>query len=419
MRIKNRIYLDYAATTPIDLEVERSMNPFFSKIFGNPGSIHRFGQEASAAVFEARQKIAKSIGAKYNEIVFTGSATEANNLALRGTVKSLILNLSQLKIKDQRLRIIISAIEHESILETASDLEKEGVEIIYIPVSKEGIVNIKKIKEALNDRTVLVSIMYANNEIGTIQPISKIYNLIKDFRDSRFKIQDSGFSNIYPLFHTDAVQAFQFLNCNINDLGVDLMTLSAHKIYGPKGIGALYVRQIKDLRFKIQDKKFMNHESIFLNPIITGGGQEWGLRSGTENVLYIVGFGAAVQITDSLKFKEFKRLKSLRDYFWSELKKFFPKAQLNGSVADRLPNNLNIYFPGSSAQDRCIELDLLGIAVSPGVACSVRSAKPSYTIEALGFSKDRVSSSLRFSFGRYTTRGEINRGLKLIKELGN
>src|SRR3989344_3791452 len=257
------IYLDYAASTPVDPRVAAAMSPYFTNIFANPNSLHHFGQEASRAVFVSRQTIARSLGADYRDIIFTGSATEANNLALRGSIKRIMNNAmpagrQELRIK--KPRIITTAIEHESVLETCRDLEKEGVEVIYIPVNKEGIVDLKKLKSALNDRTVLVSVMYANNEIGTIQPIDKISEIIRHFRESRIKNQesrkaDSKFkipacrqawhNSLFPLFHTDAVQAFQYLDCNVKNLGVDLMTLSAHKIYRPKGIGALYVRNSK------------------------------------------------------------------------------------------------------------------------------------------------------------------------------
>ena len=468
-----RIYFDYAATTPVDPVVERAMRPYWGQVFGNPGSVHQFGQEASATVFEARQKVAKAIGADYKEIIFTGSATEANNLALRGVIKKILeLRITDYELNKNKIRnpqsvifnprIIISQIEHESVLETAKDLENQGlVEVVYIPVSKEGIVNVKKIKEALNERTVLVSVMYVNNEIGTIQPIFEVSKIIQDFKseirnpksETNSKSKNPKIKNVlnlsnsnldivsdfvlrasnFPLFHIDAVQALQFLNCNVNDLGVDLMTLSAHKIYGPKGIGALYIKN-QELRIRNQEfqkKRIKNNllipNSKFLIPVTTGGGQEFGFRSGTENVPYIVGFGKAVELLGEFSAQGGsasggKRLSGLRDYFWKNFKKIFPKAELNGGVNDNLfnynlPNILNIYIPGSSAHDRCIELDLLGIAVSPGVACSARSSKPSYVIEALGLGGDRASSSLRFSFGRYTTRGEMDRALKTISKL--
>lgn len=361
-----QIYLDYAASTPVDHRVQAAMLPYFNKIFANPHSLHQFGQEASRGVFNARQTIAKSIGADYQQIVFTGSATEANNLAIRGAVKRI-----------KKPRIITTMIEHESILETCRDLERDGAEVIYLPVSRDGLVDLKKLEAALNDRTILVSVMHANNEIGVIQPIAEIAKIIKNFRNGR----------IYPLFHTDAVQSFQYLDCNIDKLGVDLMTISAHKIYGPKGIGLLYIGR-PDL----------------LN----------GVRMGTPNVPYIVGFAKAVEIADQLRLKEAKRVGGLRDYFWRELKKKLPELERNGSIESILPNNLNIYFPGQSAQDLLIKLDLAGIATSPGAACATRVSKTSYVLEALGFSEKRAGGSLRFSLGRQTTKKDLDCAIKTI-----
>ncbi|MEK9186546.1 MAG: cysteine desulfurase family protein [Patescibacteria group bacterium] len=402
-----RIYLDYAASTPVDKRVKAAMDPYFSDVYGNAGSVHQFGQEASAAIFKARRTIAETVGAKYDEVIFTGSATEANNLALRGIIKNLTL-----KIKSPR--IIISAFEHASVLETCRDLEKEGVEIIYIPVSRAGLVDLKKIKAALNDQTVLVSIMYANNEVGTTQPIFEISKIIKDFKNR----QAQGF---YPVFHTDAVQAFQYLDCNVDRLGVDLMTLSAHKIYGPKGIGALYVRKVFNATSDHRQGGAGHRQGgarLNISPIITGGEQEpHGLWSGTPNTPSIVGFGKAVEINEVIKEKEAKRVLTLRDYCWKKIKKVFPSAQLNGDAKNRLPNNLNIYFPGQEAHELVIRLDLAGVAVSSGVACSARIVKPSATLTAMGLPKSRALESLRISLGRQTTKKEIDYFVKTL-ELG-
>lgn len=445
-----KIYFDYAATTPMAPEVISAMRPYFKEKFGNPGSLHYFGQEAMAAVDVSRETIAKTIGANFNEIIFTGSATEANNLTLRGVVKNFNNALatapqnqnnffpakkfsspsarhpayggnqaaapagcssgqSAIAQNFSPLRIIISAIEHESILETARALEKEGVEIIYLPVDKQGFIDLKKLKESLNEQTILVSVMYANNEIGTIQPIQEISKIINDFKEKRN----------YPLFHTDAVQAFQFLNCppplidttssEINSSlkikqgwGIDLMTLSAHKIYGPKGIGALYAA---------------NRIQPLITPIITGGGQEFGLRSGTENVPAIAGFAKAAELIVKNRAEETKRVGDLTDYFWQEIKKIEPKAEINGVSSNqlRLPNILNICFSGQNAQDLLIKLDINGVAVSSGSACSAKMLKPSYVLKAIGLPDNKIKNSVRFSFGKFTTKKEIIEALKIIK----
>ncbi len=382
----DRIYLDYAASTPVDPEVLRAILPYFAEKFGNPGSLHSFGQEAMAAVDISRETIAKAIRADFREIIFTGSATEANNLALRGSIKSVMRHGSSVTSP----RIIVSAVEHESILETARDLEKEGVEVVYVPVSRSGIVDLEKLKSSLNERTLFISVMYAQNEIGTIQPIAEIARIIREFRGK----------NPYPLFHTDAVQAFQFFDCDAKKIGVDMMTLSAHKIYGPKGIGALYVRNGADI-----------------TPLITGGGQEFGLRSGTENVPLIVGFAKAVEIVSSVRRQASRRTGELRDYFWDELKKIYPRAEINGSEKsfERLPNILNVYFPEYFAEDLLAKFDLAGLAVSAGSACRSRAVGSSYVIEALGYSKDRAKRSIRFSFGRPTKKEEINGALRIMR----
>ncbi len=336
-------------------------------------------------------------------------------------------------------RLIVSAIEHESILETARDLEREGIEVIYLPVSRAGLVDLGKLKESLNERTVLVSVMYANNEIGSIQPISEIAKIIEKFRDankSRIHSNDAnGFSRHshelalssrrLPLFHTDAVQALQYLDLSVSKLEADLITLSAHKIYGPKGIGALYVRQHQRITNQSRMNQFVNSGKIrysLMKPIITGGGQEDGLRSGTENVPYIVGFAKAVELAVKVREKEAVRVKKLRDYFWLGIKRIYPPAQINAddkqiNADKRLPNNLNLYFPRQNANEFLIKLDLAGVAASSGSACSSRAAEPSHVLKAIGLSDERRKSSIRFTLGRPTTRQEIDTALKVIKNL--
>ena len=380
-----RIYLDYAATTPVDPEVLTAMQPYFSERFGNPGSLHSFGQEAITAVDRSRETIARALGVDFRNIIFTGSATEANNLALRGVVDQFR------NVKKKAPRIIISAIEHESILETAKDLERDGIDVVYIPVDAMGIVDEKKIKESLTLDTAIVSIMYAQNEIGTVTPIGKIGAMI---RASRGK-------ELYPIFHTDAVQAFQFLPCVPRELNVDLMTLSAHKIYGPKGVGALYIK---------------DRELVY--PMTTGGGQEFGLRSGTENVPSIVGFVKAVEQTQAVREKESMRISGLRDRLWQGIKENFPKVEMNGleKGGQKLPNLLNIYFPGHGAEQMLVKFDQRGLAASSGSACRSRALQSSYVLEALGHSKERARSSIRFSLGRPTSAKDIESAIRIIKE---
>src|SRR3989344_1286944 len=403
---EGRIYLDYAASTPVDKDVAEAMKPYFTENFGNPGSTHYFGQKAQAAIDNSREVVAKSIGAKFNEVIFTGSATEANNLALRGVLKAASV---------PRPRVIVSVMKQSSVLDAAKFLAasfqeaslapkrrgKEGVEVIYLPVCKEGFVDIESLKKRLTKNTVLVSVIYASNEIGAIQPINAIGKIIKDFRGN----------NIYPLFHTDAVQAFQFLGCDVNRLGIDSMTLSSQKIYGPKGVGALSIRGLEVREVNKPTK---------LQPIITGGGQEYWLRSGTENVPAIVGFGKAVELIQKNKNKEAKRIKGLRDYFWRKLRAAKPELELNGpSISSplRLPNNLSIYFPGVNSQDLLIKFDLNGVSLSAGSACSARSTKASHVIEALNMGEDRARSSLRVSLGRPTNKKDIDTALKLVINL--
>ena len=403
------LYFDHAASTPVDPEVFRAMEPYFLEKFGNPGSVHAFGQEAIAAVDRSREALARAVGlpaaSGFRQMIFTGSATEANNLAVRGALLAARAGFARGEsegAKQGRPRLIVSAIEHESILETARAAEQMGIDVVYVPVGRDGVVDEKKIKENLDERTVLVSIQYANNEIGVIQPITRIAETVRAFRAPR-----AALAIPYPLFHTDAVQAFQFLDCDVTKLGVDLMTLSAHKIYGPKGVGALYARDLK-----------------FLKPVIHGGGQEFGLRSGTENVPAIVGFAKAAELALAAREKESKRLEALRDRLWEGIKKIVPDAEKNPAVESAvrsaqtsgaqtrpLPNLLNVYFPGHAAQDLLTRLDLEGLAASSGSACRSRALEPSYVIEALGYPNERARSSIRLSLGRPTTEKDIDGAL--------
>ncbi len=387
-----RIYFDYAAATPVDPRVLRAMAPFWQKIYGNPSSLHWHGQQASAALFEARRSIAASLGCAYTELVCTASATEANNLILQGIARAYIDN------RKEKPKVIISALEHESITETCQRLKEMGAEIVVLPVNQAGIVNPESLAQLLDSRTALVSVMTANNEIGTTQPIKDIAQKIQNFRTTQ--------KSLYPLFHTDAAQAFNYISCRVEELGVDALTLSGQKIYGPKGVGILYVRRLPEL---LKQK--------MIQPLTIGGGQEDGLRSGTENLPAIVGCAEAMRRADQLRGKESKRLQELQDYFLKTIKKVFPRAEINGARTPRLPNNINLYLPGIASQDCLIALDLAGYAVSAGAACSARAAEPSKVIQALGYSQERASQSIRITFGRQTTRGHVQKLLQAIARI--
>ncbi len=394
-----RLYFDFAAGTPVDPVALRAMQPYFGEQFGNPGSLHSYGQEAVNALDRARETLAAAIGCNFREIVFTASATEANNLAIIGTLKKFREEHPEIA----RPRIIISAIEHESVMETVhalGDDQRENVEVITLPVDKEGYVDPQQLVGLVDASTVLVSVMYGNNEIGTAEPVAKIVHIVAALRSE---------GRTFAKAHTDAAQVFQFMPCSVGDLGVDLMTLSAQKIYGPKGAGLLYVRNLDTPR------------TMPLTPLIYGGGQEYGLRSGTENVPAIVGFAKAVELAVKYREKEAARLQKLKEYCWAQIKKTFPKTQVNGPrphlsghVSKILPHILNIYLPGHDAQDVITAFDLQSIAVSAGSACSARSLEPSPVIEALGYSKERARQSIRVSFGRSTTKGKI---IQLVKAL--
>ena len=381
MKRKN-IYLDYAATTPLDPKVLEAMLPYLKEEYGNPSSIHSLGQRALLAIDKAREEVAEFLNCQAEEIIFTGSATEANNLAIKGVIQNL-----KSEIGNAKPHIITSQIEHHAILEPCHQLEKKGLaEVTYLPVNKEGIVSVSEVKKAIKKNTVLISIMYANNEIGTVQPIAEIGKLLKSIK-----------SKIY--FHTDAVQAINYLDCDVHKLGIDLLTLSAHKIYGPKGIGALFIRK-----------------GTPLEPQILGGGHEFGFRSGTENVAGIVGLGTAVVEVKNQKSK-IKNLERLRDKLINEILKNIPGSKLNGSRKNRLPNNANFTFEGVEGEALVIALDQEGICASTGSACSSKSLEPSHVLLALGLSEIGAHGSLRLTLGRYTTEKEIEKILKVLPKI--
>lgn len=392
----------------MDPHVLHAMRPYFSRDFGNPGSLHSFGQRAIAAVDASREQLGKLIGARhFREIIFTSGATEANNLALRGAVEFYRSHNPAMAHDDMpaRPRVIISSIEHESVLEAARALEDDGVEIVRLPVNKEGVVDIVALKEALNDRTVIVSVMHVNNETGTIQPLREIRFMIDEFRKNLPRAAD-----VYPLFHTDAAQSFPYLYCDVAMLGVDMMTLSAHKMNGPKGVGALYVRR--------DEKLFPESGGFPLTTQASGGGQEFGMRSGTENVPGIVGFACAAHLAAATRGKNATRVAALRNELWRRIHAAVPEAEINGPVGDaKVAHILNVYFPGRAAQDLLTRFDRAGLAVSSGSACRSRAVTSSYVIESLWYDKARAASSIRFSLGKETTRWQISAAVKTIKTI--
>lgn len=374
-----RIYLDYAATTPTDPRVFEAMRPFFGEKFGNPSSIHSFGSEARSAVEAARGKVAKLIGAQPAEIVFTSGGTEADNFSLEG-----IAFANEAKGK----HIITSAIEHHAVGHCCEFLKKHGVEITCLPVDKSGVVNTEAVNRAVTDKTILVSIMQANNEIGTIEPIKEIASEIG------VRSRELG-KKIY--FHTDAVQTAGHIPIDVNELGVDLLSISAHKLYGPKGVGALYVRK-----------------GTKIVPFLHGGAQEHNRRASTENVPGIVGFGVAAEIALAEMAEESKRLIKLRDKLIKRILQSVPESCLNGHPTERLPNNVNVSIKYVEGESMLLNLDQTGIAASSGSACTSGSLNPSPVLLAIGLPHELAHGSLRFTLGRQTTEVEIDYVLELL-----
>lgn len=371
-----RIYLDHAATTPTDPRVLEAMLPYFSDAFGNPSSIHSLGQETRAAVEEARHNIAGLIGAQSEEIIFTSGGTEADNLAIKGTASAN---------KQKGNHVITTSIEHHAVLESCKFLEGQGFGVTYLPVDRNGLVDLDEIRRAITAGTILISVMHANNEVGTIQPIADIGKIARE-------------RGIY--FHTDAVQTVGHIPVNVNEFGIDLLTMSAHKLYGPKGIGALYIRK-----------------GTRIDSFMHGGGQERGLRASTENVPAIVGFGKAAEIAQGEVDRESKRLTSLRDKLIQGLFEQIPDIHLNGHPVQRLPNNVNVSIAFVEGESMGIGLDMEGIAASTGSACSSHDLAPSHVLLALGLPGVLARGSLRFSLGRETTEEEIDRVLEVLPRI--
>ncbi len=369
----SKIYLDYAATAPVDPQVLKAMSPYFSEKFGNTMSLYSLGQEAKQSLEESRETISGLIKAKPEEIIFTSSATESNNLALKGIAFAN---------KNKGGHIIISQIEHPCVMESAKWLEKQGVEVTRLKVDKYGQVNPDDVKKAIKKNTILVSIIHASNEIGTIQPIEKIGKICRQ-------------KGVY--FHTDAAQSFGKIPINVNKMNIDLLTASSHKMCGPKGAALLFVR-----------------EGTRIEPLLHGGGQEMGLRSSTINVPAIVGFAKACKICQKEMAKEDKRLTKLRDKLIKGVLEKIDDSHLNGHPEKRLPNNANFWFKFVEGESIIIRLDLSGISASTGSACSSAKLEPSHVLSAIGLEPQEAHGSLRLTLGRWTKESEINYVLKVL-----
>ena len=369
-----KIYLDHAATTPVDKEVAKAMLPYFSEKFGNASSLHLWGREAKITLDICRAKIARSIGAKEEEIIFTSGGTESNNLAIKGLAFS----------SPKGSHIITSKIEHHAITEPCEWLEKQGYKATYLNVDKFGMVNPKDVEKAITKKTILVSIMHANNEIGTIQPIEEIGKICKKHN---------------VLFHTDAVQSFGKIPINVRKMNIDMLSTSAHKIYGPKGVGFLYIKK-----------------GIKLTPVAHGGGHEFGIRSGTENVAGIAGFAKAAELARKRMFFDNMQLKKLQKKLIEGISRI-GGSKLNGHPTQRLANNVHFSFSGIEGESLVVLLDMAGIGASTGSACTTKSLKPSHVLTACGLSPEIAHGSLRLTLGRENTAQQIDYALKKIPEV--
>ena len=376
-----KVYLDHSATTPVDKTVLKKMLPYFMEKFGNASSVHNYGQGPRQAVEKARKQVSDFLHCKNYEVIFTSGATESNNLAIKGIVDYYIE--SGKKLSD--LHVITSQIEHPAILEPLKDLKKKGLGVTFLPVNKKGLVELSKFKKAVTGKTVLATIMYVNNEVGTVQPIAEIGEAIKTLNKKRK-------NKIF--FHTDGAQAVNYANCKVDGLGVDLLSMSGHKIYGPKGIGALYIREG--------------------TPLVTqqlGGHHEYNIRAGTLPTPLMVGLGQAVSMIKKERAVN-GRIKKLRDYFKKEILKRIPGVLINGDFIKRVPSNLNVCFRGAEGESILMMLDMVGIAVSTGSACSSGSLEPSHVLTAMNVPKDIIHGSVRFTLGKSTTKTDIDYTLK-------
>lgn len=377
-----KVYLDHAATTPVDKSVFSAMKPYFTEKFGNPSALYSLGRDAQKTISDCRKTIAGLIHALPENIIFTGSGTESDNMAIFGIAKAH---------NSHGKHIVSVAIEHHAVLRPLEDLKKKGFEITYVPVGRDGIVDAGAVARAIRPDTILVTVMYANNEMGAIQPIAEIGREILKFRKTH--------NTVYPYFHSDACQAAGYLDLDVEKLHLDLMTINGGKIYGPKGTGLLYLRR-----------------GVKIAPIIQGGGQEKGLRSGTENVPAIVGFTKALELAQKDKDNESKRLRALTEFFLKKIQGAIANTQLNGPEIGekRLPNNLNVTFFNIEGEAMLLYLDEYGISCSTGSACTSESLEPSHVLRAMGMPYEMAHGSLRFTFGHGNSKADIDYIMKYL-----
>ena len=372
------IYMDHSATSPVDPEVLKAIEPYFMDSFGNASTLYSLGRDARKAMEDSRKMVASLIGANPDEVIFTSGGTESDNIAIKGTV---------FRLRDKGNHIITSNIEHPAVDETCKYLEKNGFEVTYLPAGEDGIVEVSDLEDAITDKTILITIMHANNEIGTIQPIKEIGEIARAH-------------NI--IFHTDAVQSVGKIPVDVNELNVDLLSISAHKLYGPKGIGALYIKK-----------------GVRLEPILHGGGHEKGIRPGTENVSGIVGLGKACQIAEENLAETMKKVTAIRDGIIKKVLSEIDKSYLNGHPTKRLPNNINFRFTSIEGESLVLHLDAKGIAASTGSACSSKKLEPSHVLMALGLKEVDAHGSLRLTLGKENKQEEIDYIAESIKDAVN
>ncbi len=374
------VYLDHAATTPLDPEVQAVIERTLADVYANPGALYTAGRHAAACLGMARATVAEVLGVHVDEVVFTGSGTESVNLAIIGGARAR---------KEEGRHIIMSAIEHKAALASGAQLAQEGFDVTRVPVAQDGSVSVDAVRDALRSDTVLVSIMYANNEIGTIQPIADIAAMVRGAQCGTRP----------PLVHTDACQACGALPIAPHTLGVDLLSLNGSKIYGPKGSGLLYVRA-----------------GVHIEPLIVGGDQERGLRAGTENVALCAGLAHALRASEEARVHEQARLRSLQEYFFDSLARCYPRMRINGSRTNRLPNNVHITIPSLEGESLVLMLDQAGVAAATGSACSAHDLAPSHVLRAIGLPDEIIHGSLRFTMGRATTKADIDYAVSALKD---